>query len=109
MFLLPWHSVDATSWETRTCAYGLWQSFGTSRRQYGAVSVRGSHQNLRGEIETYLTMERKARVRWHKQMEELAQVGPTVRLAVVSDRATGAFTDHRRSRSSNVADTNGSS
>jgi hypothetical protein len=46
------------------------------------MSVRGSKQNLRVEVEYYLEMERKARIKWRRQMQELeTEDGPTVRLA----------------------------
>ncbi len=71
---LPWHSVDATNWEIGPCKYGRWQSF-------GRMSVRGSRQNLRAEVEWYLRLEQRARARWRKQMNELGRDGVTVRLA----------------------------
>lgn len=73
---LPFHSVDSTSWEVGPCRFGNWRAFGGQR-----VSVRGSQQNLRAEVEWYLELERKARVRWKKEMVVLEQVAPTERLA----------------------------
>ena len=61
---LPWDSVDATNWESGPCMFGRWNSF-------GALSVRGSKQNLRAEIEYYLRVEQKARRRWRKTMRQL--------------------------------------
>ena len=72
---LPWHSVDATNWETGPCQYGKWRAFGT-------MSVRGSKQNLRAEVEWYLKIEQRARQKWAEQMKELETGGPTVRLAI---------------------------
>lgn len=80
---LPFHSVDATNWELAPCAFGNWQKF-------GSMSVRGSNQDLRSQVDFYLNLEAKARVRWAKQMAELealapspAKLGdPNVRLAV---------------------------
>lgn len=72
---LPWHSVDATNWEIGPCAFGQWKKF-------GKMSVRGSNQNLRSQVEHYLEMEKKARVRWKKEMAQLESVTPTVRLAL---------------------------
>lgn len=72
---LPWHSVDATNWEMGPCAFGRW-------REYGALSVKGGEQNLRGQVLSYLQLEERARRRWAKQMAELDTEGPTVRLAV---------------------------
>ena len=82
---LPFHSVDATNWELAPCAFGNWQKF-------GSMSVRGSNQDLRSQVDFYLNLEAKARVRWAKQMAELealapspAKLGaPSIRLAVVS-------------------------
>lgn len=63
---LPFHSVDATNWELAPCKYGTWKAFGHQR-----VSVRGSAQNLRAEVEWYLDLERRARERWKKEMQKL--------------------------------------
>lgn len=62
----PWHSVDATNWEMGPCAFGRWNSF-------GKMSVRGSNQNLRSEVEWYLKLEREARFIWRKQMAQLKE------------------------------------
>jgi hypothetical protein len=66
---LPWHSVDATSWEVGPCAFGQWRSFGVRRLR--ALSVRGGKQDLRGEIQWYLKLERRARRRWRREMSLL--------------------------------------
>ncbi len=71
---LPWHSVDATNWEIAPCKFGTWKAF-------GKMSVRGSQQNLRAEVEWYLKLEARARDHWAKQMKELESLGPSVRLA----------------------------
>jgi len=74
----PFHSGDSSSWEAGPCAFGNWKSF-------GKMSVRGSKQNLRAEIEWYLKLEERLRVRWKKQMQELEEkCGPTVRLAAMA-------------------------
>lgn len=75
LMLYPWHSVDATNWEIGPCKYGRWAAFGNA-----SISVRGSKQNLRAEVEWYLELERKARVKWKKEMALLAGVEPIVRL-----------------------------
>lgn len=73
----PFHSVDATSWEVGACKFGNWRSF-------GKMSVRGSAQNLRAEVEHYLRMEREARTRWAKEMAKLEALdAPVVRMAEV--------------------------
>ena len=61
---LPWDSVDATNWELGPCKFGQWRSF-------GKMSVRGSNQNLRSEVEYYLKLERKARSKFGKLLEGL--------------------------------------
>ena len=84
---LPWHSVDATSWEIGPCKFGRWQAFGN-------MSVRGSKQNLRAEVEWYLRLEQRARTKWKKQMNELdyqpkrvtKTCNPAIRLAVRASR-----------------------
>lgn len=72
---LPWHSVDASSWATGALKFGNWRTF-------GKISIRGSNQNLRAEIEHYLKMERAARTRWRKEMELLEKVSPTLPLLI---------------------------
>ena len=66
---LPWHSVDATTWLVGPSKYGRWASFGAR------LSVRGSdNTNLRGEVEWYLALERKAQARWREEMKELEEL-----------------------------------
>jgi len=84
---LPFHSTDATNWELAPCAFAQWKKF-------GAMSVRGSSQDLRSQVKYYLDMEAKARVRWRKEMAEIEKLqpvrprcdceSPTVRLAIIS-------------------------
>jgi hypothetical protein len=64
---LPWHSVDASSWNTGPGCFGQWQSF-------GRMDVRGEATNLRPEIEWYLKLEKRARVRWRKELALLERV-----------------------------------
>lgn len=76
---LPFHSVDATNWEIRPCRYGYWKAFGAS------LSIRGSKQNLRSEVEWYLALEVKARQRWRNEMAKLGDAeAPVIRLALGS-------------------------
>ena len=70
----PFHSVDATNWEMGPCAFGNWKT-------YGALSVRGSQQNLRSEVEWHLALESKARRRWRKEMAQLEADGRTIGLS----------------------------
>lgn len=61
---LPWDSVDATNWEFGPCGFGRWNTF-------GKMSVRGSNQNLRCEIEHYLKLEKRARRKFKNTYKEL--------------------------------------
>lgn len=73
----PWHSVDATSWETGPCGFGKWRSFDNAY-----LSVRGSSQNLRSEVLWYLDLEKRSREKWQKEMlllEELYPIPPLYR------------------------------
>jgi hypothetical protein len=83
----PFHSCDATNWELGPCGFGRWNAF-------GKMSVRGSSQNLRAEVEYYLKLEAKAQSRWRKEMAILdaqPDVNPALRLAVAVQR-----TEHGR-------------
>lgn len=85
ILLYPWHSVDATNWEIAPCKYGQWKAFDTQR-----VSVRGSQQNLRAEVEWYLDLERRAREKWKKEMAKLEEPNHhTTRLAVEASSSGG--------------------
>jgi len=64
---LPWDSVDATNWEIGPCKYGQWRSF-------GKMSIRGSKQNLRAEVEYYLKLERKARNKFGAALSKLEKL-----------------------------------
>lgn len=87
----PFHSVDATSWELGPCGFGNWKSF-------GKMSVRGSAQNLRAEVEWYLKLEREAQQKWAKEMKQLSTMGGAIRLSVGGnrDRDTGKLSLMRR-------------
>lgn len=74
---LPWHSVDATNWEIGPCKFGRWNAF-------GQMSVRGSKQNLRAEVDWYLDLERRARQKWTGAMKQLDNAQTAVRLALVN-------------------------
>ena len=66
---LPWHSVDATNWEIGPCKFGRWNSF-------GAMSIRGGSQDLRSEVQWYLDLERRARMKWSGAMKQLTAQQP---------------------------------
>jgi hypothetical protein len=67
---LPFQSTDSTNWGFGPQKFGTWKTF-------GKMSVRGSKQNLRSEIQFYLALERQARHRWHKEIKNV-----TIRLAL---------------------------
>lgn len=69
MMTLPFHSVDATSWEMGPAAFGNWKSFP------GASGVRGGDMNLRAEVEWYLELERKITHRWRNELAKLEDEG----------------------------------
>jgi len=81
----PFHSTDATNWELGPCGFGRWNAFGN-------MSVRGSNQNLRAEVEYYLKLERQARSRFKKEMallEELEPIThPKLRLALATNESS---------------------
>lgn len=77
----PFHSSDSSSWEVGPVGFGNWKYF-------GKMSVKGSEQNLRSQVEWYLAMEERLRFRWKREMALLrAPEAPSVRLA--SDAASG--------------------
>jgi len=60
---LPFHSVDATSWIFGPCAYAQWM-------RYGHLSLPNTvtESSLPAEVEMYLEIERRAKVRWKDEM-----------------------------------------
>jgi hypothetical protein len=61
---VPLHSMDATSWETGPFRFGRWH-------QFGRLPGAGKKYNIRSQVQHFLEMERRARVRWAKEMGEL--------------------------------------
>jgi hypothetical protein len=81
----PFHSCDASSWEVGPCAFGNWKRF-------GKMSVRGSKQDLRGEVLWYLELEARCRSKWKPLFDSLNWTGNDVRLALVNNtRVTRTF------------------
>lgn len=79
---LPFHSVDASSWELGPAGFGRWASFGGNLR--GLSVSRKTGINLKHEVGYFLNIEHKARGRWHKIMPKIGvadQTAPTVYLA----------------------------
>lgn len=66
MMELPFESVDATTWQINPCGFGNWAAYGGGR-----VSVRGSQQDLRVEIEHFLRLEAEVARRWRREMAEI--------------------------------------
>jgi hypothetical protein len=87
---LPFHSVDASSWEIGACGFGNW-------KQFGHMTVRGSNQDLRGEVDYFIDLEERARIKWAAEMRLLSKTdtgrtdpsAPNVRLAVVKALGRG--------------------
>jgi hypothetical protein len=75
MLAVPWHSTDATNWELGPTRFGNW-------RRYGGLSVRGSTQQLRHEVEHYLRLEALAQHKFAAQMQELGGEELSLRLSV---------------------------
>jgi hypothetical protein len=61
---LPFHSCDATNWEIGPCMYASWKKFGN-------VSLRGSKYSIRSQVDYYLELERKAKFKWRREMQQL--------------------------------------
>jgi hypothetical protein len=79
--LFPWHSVDATSWRTGPCNFGTWYSMGKQGAGWGA-NMRGGNKNLRREVEHFMKLEKKGRLTWHKQLEQLEEIAPKEQLCL---------------------------
>jgi hypothetical protein len=62
---LPWDSVDATNWELGPCKFARWNSF-------GAMSLRGSSQDVTAEVMFYLELEKAANLKWAGALKQLA-------------------------------------
>jgi len=60
---LPWHSVDASSWQLGPAVYGNWKAYGGKN-----PGLRGGKQNMRVEVDCYLQIEKLAKHRWRKEM-----------------------------------------
>lgn len=70
---LPWHSVDASNWEIGPTKFGRWLAYGQRGRRV-AMSVRGTGQDLRCEVERYLRLEKRAARQWATRYRELEDV-----------------------------------
>lgn len=63
---LPIHSTDASSWCVTPSKFGSWKVFGSTQ-----LRSRNLATNVRAEFEWFLALERKARSRWRREMDEL--------------------------------------
>lgn len=73
----PFHSVDSTSWSLRAQAFGSWISKrhrGTKPTPGVNFAVNGTTKCFRDEVDHYLRMERRLRVKWAKELAELDQL-----------------------------------
>ena len=90
MISLPWDSVDSASWEMKPGVFGIWHSYNNA-----PLKIRGTGQDLRVEVEHFLELEHRARIRWTKTLrEEFGEdhPGPTFRFVDVgSGRGPKAF------------------
>jgi hypothetical protein len=60
----PFHSADSASWRLAAQAYGYWI-------KYGRMSVKHGDSNLKPQVEYYLELERRAKIKWKKEMQIL--------------------------------------
>jgi hypothetical protein len=65
---VPFHSVDASSWEFAPTALGQWKSYNSAR-----LGIRKQHP-VRSEVEWFLALERKLKQKWAKEMARLEAV-----------------------------------
>jgi hypothetical protein len=62
---LPFHSVDATSWQLGATRYGQWKAY-----KMPVTGVRTGHY-LRPEVDVFLQMEAQLKSKWAAQMAQL--------------------------------------
>lgn len=63
----PFHSSDSADWEIKPCQFGTWRAF-AKEGSTNYLNWKGSSQNLESEVEWYLKLEERLRVRWKKEM-----------------------------------------
>lgn len=73
---LPWHTVDATSWQSGPVMWGRWRGM-TRPNDQRAHRLRwyGNHQDLTLEVQWYKRLEALAQHRWAREMQAM-QVPP---------------------------------
>jgi hypothetical protein len=84
--VLPWHSIDNSSWDFGPRQYGDYHSmgFGKNRR----LPTRSTADlNLRCEVDFYLDEEARARRWWAGRIPDTFGTAPSVRLALTCDAA----------------------
>ena len=79
VMMLPWHTVDASTWEMGPFAFGRWSSLGG--KVWGVKT-----EDIRAEVDVYLRREAAAQSRWKRTMEQDldGELAPKIRLAVIS-------------------------
>lgn len=70
LMTFPFHSSDSTDWEIKPVQFGTWRAF-AKEGSTNYLNWKGSSQNLESEIDWYLNLEQRLRVRWTKEMKLL--------------------------------------
>lgn len=83
---LPWHSTDASSWQTGPAVFATWRGLASASRVQINLSVSGSGANLTGEILHHLQIEQRVRRRWRGSMRQLPPLDADQRRGVAGDR-----------------------
>lgn len=83
LLMFPWHSVDASTWEVGPCKFGRWRSFNCRN-----LSIPGSAQDLRAEINYFLDLELQMQRRWGPALKAEG-LDDDVRVRVVIDGNQG--------------------
>lgn len=78
----PFQSADSSTWDSGVTCWGQWRTF-------GKLSVPGSNQNLRVEVDHYLRMEDRVRTHWSRTFAAQGWKPPTLRLAAGARRFQG--------------------
>jgi hypothetical protein len=66
---VPFHSVDASSWSYSPGRFGRWRSMP------GFVSERSTSKNLKKEVQWYISLEKKMKNLWKKELNRLEKKG----------------------------------
>ena len=66
---LPWHSIDASSWELQPLRFGMWKKF-------GHMTVRRQGIDLSSQLDWFARLERRARAKWADESKLLESMLP---------------------------------